>query len=226
MGANVERVTFMTKDQLGTYFDIAGRASWAHVQGKGLPGHMREDLTQEGLLWLLEHPDRVEHATYGVGKDRKIYGSHLVAEIRRHYISSGADRAPGKRDSEAGEGTQYTEAMVALALPAVYDPEYVPFREQSEAAERFSERDPSESGTWFAIVADISRAIDAFGPLSPDIRIVFRHDVLNETFESIGASLGTSDYPIRKQYHETMQWLVDWLNGVDRAELIVDSVQD
>lgn len=201
-------VTLMTKSSLTTFVSIAERAASAHIRGKGLPQHLWDDLYQEGLLWLLDHPQRVQHATFG---DGEIYGTTLVAEIRRHYVTAGTDR-PGMVDAPFIE-SKYTPGMVSMILPAVYDPEYQPFRERTEGGERFARMDPSESGNWQALVADVSRAVDALGRESEDMRYVFRHDVLGESYATIGQSEGVGHTTAHARVKDTLEWMAHWLNG-------------
>lgn len=201
----------MTKDSLSILYEVAGRAAYAHVAGKGLPVHMREDLTQEGVLWLLEHPQRVRHARLS---DGTLYGSALVSEIRKHYVSSGADRHQG---NEAFVDTEWTPRMVETVFPAVYDPEYKPFREGTEPGERFAKRDPSEANTWLALIADVSSAVDALGKSSDAVRFIYRHAVLHESYLAIAQVEGVSDWTARQRVVQGLQWMSDWLNG-ERAE--------
>jgi hypothetical protein len=198
----------MTRQDVSVLYEVAGRAAAAHVKARGLPAHMRDDLTQEGVLWLLEHPQRLSRVE---GEDVR-NTSQVVAEIRRHFVTTGVDRPPGAVEDPA-DGREYTPDMVALIFPAVYDPEYTPFREQDEAAERFSERDPSEANTWLAMVADVSAALDAYGRKSDNVRYVFRHEILGETFEDIGVAEGVSRETARRRHADVLAWMSDWLSG-------------
>lgn len=199
--------TKLATDMLGVYFELAGRAAAAHVRSKGLPGHMREDLTQEGILWLLEHPGEIDAAR---DRDGNPYTSRIVGRIRMHYVRSGLD-------SQGIEppfiDRKYTPDMVASIFPAVYDPEYTPFREQTEAGERFAEKDPAEANTWFALVADVSSAVDAYGVKSEGIRYVWLHEVLGESYDQIAARMGVSRTTAHRRVAETLTWLADWLDG-------------
>lgn len=161
-------------------------------------------------MWLLEHPQRMDHATFE--KTGTLYSTTLVAEIRRHYISSRADLPPGSGAGDA-DAQRYTPDMIAMVFPALFDPEYVPFREE-EQQERFAERDPSEANTWLAMIADVRRAVEAYGPGSDNMRLVFQHDVEHRTFSQIAEEEGTSDFPVRTRYHDTIRWMANWLNGV------------
>jgi hypothetical protein len=204
--------TTLSTDMLGVYFELAGRAAAAHVRSKGLPGHMREDLTQEGILWLLEHPGEIEAAS---DRDGKPYTSRLVGRIRMHYVRSGMD-ASGE---DPFIDKRYTPEMVALAFPAVYDPEYAPFRERTEAGERFAKKDAAEGNNWLAIVADVSSAIDAYGRLEEGIRYVWMHEVLGEPYEAIAARKGHSRTTAFRIVSDTLSWLADWLNGDYQTEV-------
>lgn len=197
----------MSTEMLGVYFELAGRAAAAHVRSKGLPGHMREDLTQEGILWLLEHPGEVEAARDRSGKP---YTSRLVGRIRMHYVQTGMDKAGEDPFIEQ----KYTPDMVALAFPAVYDPEYVPFREKSEAGERFARKDPAEGNNWQAVVADVSSAVDAYGRVSEGIRWVWMHEVLGESYDTLAARMGVSRSTAYRKVQDTLAWMADWLNGI------------
>jgi DNA-directed RNA polymerase specialized sigma24 family protein len=200
----------LATDTLAVYFDLAGRAAASHCRAKGLPAHMREDLTQAGILWLLEHPGELDAAK---DPDGRPYTSRLVGRIRMYYVRAGLD----SQEHDAFVDKKYTPDLVALVFPALYDPGYMPFRDQDEAGERFSERDAAEANTWQAVIADVSSAVDAYGRLEDGIRYVWLHEVLGESFDSIGERMGVSRSTAHRKVADTLSWLADWLNG-DRYE--------
>ena len=199
-------------DTLDRFYEIAGRAAAHHVGARGLPMWMREDLTQEGLLWLLGHPKRIENARL---PDRTLFSDRLVAAIRQHYAATGADRPPGEIIGRKYKDSKYTPAQVAEIFPAVFDPEYVPFREASEPGDRFAKMNTSEGMRWESMVADVGRAVDSLGRHSDGVRFLFRHQVLRDTYREMGADEGVSDFTARKRVTDTLEWLTDWLNGID-----------
>jgi hypothetical protein len=192
------------------YMRIADGAARKHAGAKNLPRHMVEDLRQEGVTWLLEHPNRVEHAFRNQNHGS---ASTLVAEMRKHFHESGVDRPPGEVVRRQHVEPKYTPGLVAKAFPAVFDPDYVPvdapdegdwMTERTEAVER-----------WRALVADVSRAVNAYGRYSANIRFVFRHEALGDGYREIAEDEGIALKTLHRHCTETLEWLSDYANGLD-----------
>jgi hypothetical protein len=193
------------------YMRIADGAARKHAGAKNLPRHMVEDLRQEGVTWLLEHPNRVEHAFRNQNHGS---ASTLVAEMRKHFHESGVDRPPGEVVRRQHVEPKYTPGLVAKAFPAVFDPDYVPVDapdeggwmagDQSEAVER-----------WRALVADVNRSVSAYGRYSANIRMLFRYTALGDSYRAIGKDEGVHHSTVATRISEVLEWLCDWLNGLD-----------
>jgi DNA-directed RNA polymerase specialized sigma24 family protein len=63
------------------------------------------------------------------------------------------------------------------------------------------------------MIADVSRALDAYGRNSDRVRYVFRHEVLGETFTQIAQAEGVSYGTAHTRHAEVLNWLSGWLNG-------------
>jgi hypothetical protein len=133
--------------------------------------------------------------------------------MRKHFHESGVDRPPGEVVRRRHVEPKYTPGLVAKVFPAVFDPDYVPvdapdegdwMTERTEAAER-----------WRAVVADVSRAVNAYGRYSANIRFVFRHEALGDRYSDIAQDEGVADTTLRRHCAETLAWLADYLNGLD-----------
>src|SRR5690606_38386530 len=164
---------------------IADGAARKHAGAKNLPRHMIEDLRQEGVTWLLEHPNRVEHAFRNQNHGS---ASTLVAEMRKHFHESGVDRPPGEVVRRQHVEPKYTPGLVAKACPAVVDPDYVPVDAPGEGDWMTGRTAAVER--WRALVADVARAVDAYGRYSANIGFVFRHEALGDGYREIAEDEG------------------------------------
>lgn len=202
------------KTHLRDLQDIAARAAWKQIGAKSLPSHMHDDLKQEGTLWLLEHPNRVEYANLG----SELYQRQLVSQIRKHLRATGADRPPGEIIGNVViDRDKYTPGMVAKVFPAVFDPGFQPWEDRGVIVtpEQLEDTDPEASRNWFAMVADVDRAVTAYGRYTGGIRYLFRHIVLGDTYRNIGEEERVSHVTARTRVTDALEWLTDWLNGLD-----------
>jgi hypothetical protein len=179
---------------------IAKDAAYEHARKKQLPYWMVEDLTQEGMAWLLEHPQRVRNAT---GPTGRVNGKNLRAEIRRHIIATGADRAPGETVGVTRTDPPYSPGKVGILLPGVYDPDYNPW-EGRELPDK-----------WRSMVRKVDQAVTAYGRTSATITWVYRHEALGDSYRAIAAEVGVDEKTVRNHVHEALEWLADWCNGLD-----------
>src|SRR5674476_851964 len=110
------------EEQFAELFPIAKAAARA-VYGGNQDYVDVDDLTQEAMLWLLEHPKRVKHAHLPNGG---IYWPRIVSEVCKvldAYVGRERLEAQGY---EPFKNYKYSEGLVELVLPAVFDPSYRP----------------------------------------------------------------------------------------------------
>jgi hypothetical protein len=192
------------------YMRIADGAARKHAGAKNLPRHMVEDLRQEGVTWLLEHPNRVEHS---IRRDGNVSFGQLVSEMRKHFHESGVDRPPGEVVRRQHVEPKYTPGLVARAFPGVFDPDYIPVDAPDQGDWMVERQDAVER--WRALVADVDRAVTAYGRYSANIRMVFRLEGLGDTYRSVAADEGIGVATLNRRHTEVLEWLTDWLNGLD-----------
>jgi hypothetical protein len=192
------------------YMRIADGAARKHVGAKNLPRHMVEDLRQEGVTWLLEHPNRVEHAFRNQNHGS---ASTLVAEMRKHFHESGADRPPGEVVRRQHIEPKYTPGLVAAVLPGAFDPDYIPL-DSPDQGDWMGDRSESVE-RWRALVADVNKALTAYGRYSKNVIMLFRHEALGDTYKEIGRDEGYSHVTVSARCAEVLQWLSDYLNKLD-----------
>lgn len=173
---------------------------------------MVEDLRQEGVTWLLEHPNRVDHA-FRNGPTGGGYGT-LVAEMRKHFYESGADRPPGEVVRSRHHEDKYTPGLVAKAFPGVFDPDYIPV-DAPDQGDWMSDDQSESVERWRALVADVDRAVTAYGRYSANIRLVFRLEGLGDTYRAVAKEEGIGVATLSRRHAEVLEWLTDWLNGMD-----------
>jgi hypothetical protein len=192
------------------YMRIADGAARKHAGAKNLPRHMVEDLRQEGVTWLLEHPNRVEHS---IRRDGNVSFGQLVSEMRKHFHESGVDRPPGEVVRRQHVEPKYTPGLVAAVLPGAFDPDYIPL-DSPDQGDWMGDR-PESVERWRALVADVNKALSAYGRYSKNVIMLFRHEALGDTYKEIGQDEGYSDHTVSARCAEVLQWLSDYLNKLD-----------
>lgn len=165
-----------------------------------------EDMTQEAILWLLEHPERVDNHTLPSGE---LHFKQLVGEVVTRRLSKVAQR---ERDESAGGSPEdryaYSVRVVELVLPAV-------FEEQAPKAisygQVYSTSDPAESGNFNALVIDVRTAIAAVCS-SEDRKVLFTRALGGWTWAKFGDVLELSGETYRQRYWDALRRIVAYLN--------------
>lgn len=157
-----------------------------------------EDLQQEGVLWLLEHPERVENHTL---PDGTIHFTGLAFELISKLVRT-ARREKERAGAVQVERYAYTVRMVELVLPGVFDPTYHP-PQTIEGGMPRAATDPASLTNWQAMVADVRKAIDEVCSLL-DKRILFTRSVGGWTWAQFGEVYEHSGEWFRLRYHEAL----------------------
>lgn len=125
------------------------------------------DLMQEGLIWVMRHPQTTRNRL----DDGRRGEFRLVAQLAKVMEKAARrDRAASLRYRPEDEAF-YARALVEAALPAVWDDELLthpPVDESSEGARGSS--DLSETGNWLVTVLDVRSAWDR-AELNESVRI-------------------------------------------------------
>lgn len=195
-----------------TLYEVAAMAARVLVRQHHLPQHLVEDFTQDGVLYLLEHPKIVANA---VSPDGTYFPATLTARLKREI---------GKRAKKEVEALQvgppeplYSPKVIGVAIPAYWDPDYEPPR--ADSSDRIkSGKDPAENGTWMAVVADVKRAVDWYGPTERQITLLFKHYLLNESWDDIALDMGEPRSTVHARAQRALKEMADWLNYGEEEE--------
>ena len=165
----------------------------------------REDLTQEGYMYLLEHPELLdEDSKHGRGYvNRSVFYAMDKYGMRQRMLKDGTHRDDYFRYTAA-----MVEELIAEALegqPAV--------RSASDVDDMPSNSKPaSESGDRLAMIADIRQAFTRIGDKDRELLAekFFGGDVSDEV---LGITHGVSADAIRKRTDRALMRLAKTLNG-------------
>lgn len=168
-----------------------------------------EDLTQDGLLWLLEHPQRVEHATL---PDGSLYFTRIVGEVARHLSGLIRNELALAGRLDPSDRYAYSVKVIDLVLPYVMDPvgSMAP-PVQVETGMPRSQSDPAESGNWHAMVMDLKTAVEKVCSLE-DKRVLFTRAVGGWTWQHFGEVLPMSGETYRLRYWDAIKRIAIYLN--------------
>lgn len=120
----------------------------------------RDDLLQQGRLWVLAHPIRMgEWLEADDDQAWRQMSQAIAAEMEAYARREKAASLGYELEDEAF----YTIEMIESLLPAVFDPEreMAPVLERQEVA---APSDPAVSAVWPAHLADVSAALDRLPP--------------------------------------------------------------
>lgn len=114
----------------------------------------RDDLVQEGAIWLLEHRKRV--LSYVEDENEKRGRYRLLRDLTMHMEKYARAQKAQTLGYSADDEAFYSKALVGMILPSVLHEDYD--QPQVEASEIRGNNDPAESGVWLAHRADVVRA--------------------------------------------------------------------
>ena len=197
----------MTAEQNFAELYRVARAAGAGVAAQHAGFVTADDMTQEAVLWLLEHPRRVAHHRLPTGE---LHFNLLVAEVVSRHLSPLAqlERAEVTGGSLEDRYT-YSVKVVELVLPAVFDPNFEPPLVpdgQPRAA-----NDPSEGNNWRALVLDVTRAVSKVCSVE-DKRVLFTRSVGGWTWARFGEAYTQSGESFRRRYKDALQRVAAHLN--------------
>jgi len=202
------------EEQFAELFPIAKAAARAVYSGNQDYVDM-DDLTQEAMLWLLEHPKRVEHAHL---PDGGIYWPRITSEVcavLNAYV--GKERLEA-RGYEPFEHYKYNARLVELVLPGVFDPTYrPPGLDNSDRVTTNS--DPAAGDNWATFVVDVRRAVKAVCS-KQDRQVLFTRVVEGWTWAEFGERRPQSEISYRRRYHAAVDRICAFLSG---GEVLEDS---
>lgn len=167
-----------------------------------------EDLSQEGILWLLSPAGqkRVKSCSF---PDGSIHRNQLIANVIERalmpLVKAERKHALGFEDPDPA----YSEKMVELVLPAVFDPHY----ELPKQVQERVQTDPASGNNFAAYVTDVKRAVDTVCSLD-DRRVLFTRSVGGWTWAHFAAVYSDrSDEWYRLHYKDALTRIVAFLNA-------------
>lgn len=174
-----------------------------------------DDMLQEGLLWLWQHPQRVERARDDEGR---LYQGRVIGEIQTALIPKAKKIKAQALGVSTRYQSRYSYEAVEAVLPAYWDPTPTSTPGTPETAGRGTP-DPAYGGNYQVALMDIRRAIDL--TVSRDNkRLLF-------TVYGLGATGKAGQYfshvpraEIEQRTRRVVQSIVDFLN--DEPPTVLD----
>lgn len=187
-------------DALYTVAQRAGR----RIGGRNSEWVSVSDAVQEAMVWLIEHPERVERATTnGVVNRPRIYAEvawHLVEWVNRERRQHGYHPEDHQR---------YTAGMVEAILPFVWGPLSKP---QSDGNGGGGSADPAVGGDWLALQLDVTRGLALLDKTQRAV-LLMRFGQ-GEQWATVAATVGLTVEGARKRARRAVTTIVRFLNGL------------
>lgn len=169
----------------------------------------REDLLQQGRLWVLAHPKRMD---YWLEQDdaeawRRI-DSAVRAELECYARYEKAARTGYALEDEA----YYSTDMIEELLPAIFDPD----REAAPVMERQEVRAPSDpaiSAVWPCHLADVSAALDRSSMPGPARVLIGRRYEFGMSDPEIAEEFNITTDEVASLIHSGLQAMIGYLGG-------------
>lgn len=166
-----------------------------------------EDMAQEAVLWLLEHPARVNHATL---PDGSLAFKRLVNEVvTRRLIPLARKERAEVLGQDPEDRYTYAVRVIELVLPSVFEahlPRAVAYSQEPGAG-----TDPAEGGNFTAMVLDVRRAIESVCD-GEDRRVLFTRAIGGWTWAKFGEVYTRSGEHYRGRYHDALRRIATFLN--------------
>lgn len=167
-----------------------------------------DDLCQDGYEWFLRSPDRLTHYEM---RDGTIYRNALVADLIGHLTRVAKRERTALLGLRPGDQFTYNAELVEMILPAVWDASYRP--PAVEAAGR-TNTDPSVTGNWEAMVADVRSAVDELPARMRRVLLAYHGVSPVGGWREAAISLGMSKTAANDLGRQSIARVVDILNGV------------
>lgn len=178
-----------------------------------------EDLSQEGMLWLLEHPRRVDNHTLPSGE---LHFPGLQAELVGvlHNVVNAERRQVMGFDPQ--DEYKYSLKLIEVVLPAVFDSSYRP--PVVDEVRVTTSNDPATADNWSSFVMDVRRAVNAVASLE-DRRVLLTRSVGGWTWAQFGEVYTQSGETFRLRYWDALRRICAFLNGGEVLESTPDGIE-
>lgn len=169
----------------------------------------REDLIQEGYVWALEHPKRVqEYLDHENPKMAYYWLSRDLWEAMEKYARK--DRAAALGYDPADEAF-YGKALIDELLPAVLLGALEP--PQGATSEVKNTSDPAEGGTWLAMYLDVKSAWEKATLTQHERDIMTMYFGGDDSQQFIADTLEVTQQTVSKTIKRATKKLSDKLGG-------------
>lgn len=166
------------------------------------------DLINEGVLWALTHPKKVE-----MWRERGKYGENLLRHsVKQKCLTIIAKERHRIYRLERGDIGYYTTALVREVLPDIFDPDDWHSTSQSSDTKVSGVSRPSEGNTRLAVLMDVS---SAFYSLSDEEQMLLKnlHADGGMSASVLAATLEVNEKTVRRREERALRRMVDRLGG-------------
>jgi len=200
---------------------VIGSASinvWRTWRNRGLLS-TREDLAQEGWVWVLGHPDLVERILGQEEGDPERYLYVCVARRMRNYCET---RTAQRAGYERQDQFFYDLSLLAAALPYALDTDVAsrysnPLVQAADSGGGKGAGDPAKGNNWLTMCVDIAKAYETLGGADRGLlRDLYVHPLGFNDAESvrlIAERVGISTRQVYRRREAALQNLVIGLGG-------------
>lgn len=185
---------------------ITQGATNAHTAQRGFI--QLSDLINEGVLWALEHPQKIE-----MWREKGKYGENLLRHsVKQKCLTLIAKERHRIYKLERGDLGYYTTALIREILPDIFDPDDWHSTSQSSDTKVSGVSRPSEGNTRLAVLMDVS---SAFYSLSDDDQTLLQnlHADGGMAASVLAATLEVNEKTVRRREERALQRMVDKLGG-------------
>jgi hypothetical protein len=185
------------------------RAAAREIGDTGIVGYSLEDIEQDAVLWLLEHPAVTANAQFDDGRYNV---AQLVSRLKHElgHILERQRQAAGPRPYVS----LYDRDVVEAALPVVWDPEHHPDREEDAGDTTRGMRDPQAHVRWIVVAADVQRAyarVVAKGSALDSA--MFRHYCWGDAWDTVADAVGIPRSTLQRRAGDVVTSILVELNG-------------
>jgi RNA polymerase sigma factor (sigma-70 family) len=209
-----------TQETYAYLYELAEKV--AHTVRRSFPMVELEDLIQEGLMWAVAHPGRLEN--YITDED-VARGTRLIMGAMKNSCRDYARKQRAHlRDGELTDDVWYQMAVLKGTgsrgrglLHLIYDDESWLYPEnvkpEGERVPTSTRPDPAEGNNWLATLSDVKRAVELVPP--NDRWYIESHYRHGKTYEVIGRQCNppVSRETVSKRMDRAIKKVQDILGG-------------
>lgn len=169
------------------------------------------DMEQEAQIWVMTHPRTV----FDRLQDGKRGNDRITRQLAKHLHSIARTEKASVSGYNPEDEVFYSQAVVEMILPALWDETLMVQGPQGEPSEGRSNSDPSEGGNWQVMVADVRAAYDRSDlDVRQRVALVMRYHE-QATLTEIGRALEVSKQGAQGVVRSALGRLVNYLGGTD-----------